>query len=332
MAGVKALRRIQLGRETTDGTAVAATTVWRGLGTIEDAREVVFPNEDIGLLVGADRTYVPKLEALITFDSVEATYEQLPHLLEAGVMTATPTTDTGTGIIYTYNFPTTAQKTIKTYTIEGGDDQQAEEMEYSFVKSLSLSGNASEAVMMSADWIGRQVTNTAFTATTDAPIPTVEEILFSKGKLYIDNDTDAFGTTQKSNTLLSMDLSVNTGMQEKYTATGNLYFSDHKQVMPEITLNLTFEHDATSVAEKIAWRNETARLVRLRFDGSALTTTGAYDTKTLIVDLAGKWDNFDKIGEQDGNDVISATFRARYNSVAAKLGTIIVVSELAALP
>lgn len=300
---------------------------------MEDAREVVFPNEDIGLLVGADRTYVPKLEALITFDSVEATYEQLPHLLEAGVMTATPTTDTGSAIIYTYNFPTTAQRTVKTYTIEGGDDQQAEEMEFSFVKSLSLSGNAGEAVMMSADWIGRQVTNTTFTPSTDATVPTVDEVLFSKGKLYIDNDTDAFGTTQKSNTLLSMDLQVETGHQEMYTATGNLYFSGKKQVMPEVTLNLTFEHDATSVAEKTNWRNETARLIRLRFDGPALTTTGtAYDTKTVIVDLAGKWENFDKIGEQDGNDIVQATFRARYNSVAAKLGSIIVVNELAAIP
>jgi len=30
MAGIKALRKVQLGRESVAGTAVAATTVWRG--------------------------------------------------------------------------------------------------------------------------------------------------------------------------------------------------------------------------------------------------------------------------------------------------------------
>ena len=39
MSGKKALRKIQLGQEATPGTIVAATTIWRGMGTIEDLRE-----------------------------------------------------------------------------------------------------------------------------------------------------------------------------------------------------------------------------------------------------------------------------------------------------
>lgn len=136
MPGAKALRKIQLGRETTAGTAVAATTVWRGLGTIEDQRETVFPEEDVGYLGGLDRNYIPVLEAGLTMDPVPATFEQLPHILEAGVKTATPSQDgtAGSGYSYTYTLPTTSKNTLKTYTIEGGDDQQAEEMEYSFVE------------------------------------------------------------------------------------------------------------------------------------------------------------------------------------------------------
>ncbi len=335
MPGIKALRKLQLGRESTAGTAVAATTRWRGLGTIEDAREVSFPEEDVGILVGVDRTYIAKLAAALTMDEVEATFEQLPHILEAGVKTVSPTTDTGSAYIYTYDFPTTAQNTIKTYTIEGGDNQQAEEMEYSFVKSFSLTGQAGEALMMSADWIGRQVTNTSFTASTDAPIPTVDEILFSKGTLFVGDDTDTFGTTDQllSNTLLAAELQVETGLMEVYAADGQLYFSTHKQAMPEITLNLTFEHDSNSVTEKTNWRNETARIIRLRFDGPALSSTGTlYDTKRLLIDLCGKWESFEKIDEQDGNDIIVANFRARYNATQAKLGTITVVNELSALP
>ena len=85
MAGIKALRKIQLGQETAAGTAVAATQLWRGVGMIADEREVIFPEEDIGYLSGVDRTYVPKVLASIALGDTPATFEQFPYILEAGV-------------------------------------------------------------------------------------------------------------------------------------------------------------------------------------------------------------------------------------------------------
>jgi len=132
--GIKALRSIRLGKETTAGTAVAATTYWRGEGTIEDQREVVFPNEDVGYLSGVDRSYIPKKLAAIAFDSTPATFEQLPIILQAGVKTVAAATDTGgSGKVYAFTFPTTAANLFSKYTIEGGDDSGGEEMQYSFV-------------------------------------------------------------------------------------------------------------------------------------------------------------------------------------------------------
>ena len=52
MPGIRQLRQIQLGRETTAGTAVAATPRWGGLGAMEDTREVTFPEEFIGIIGG----------------------------------------------------------------------------------------------------------------------------------------------------------------------------------------------------------------------------------------------------------------------------------------
>ena len=83
--GIKKLRKIQLGKETTAGTAVDATTVWRGMGTIEDGLEKVFVDEDIGYKSGVDRTYIPKVEARLDLDEIPATYEQILHILEAAV-------------------------------------------------------------------------------------------------------------------------------------------------------------------------------------------------------------------------------------------------------
>lgn len=331
--GIKALRRIQAGLESTGtaGTAVAATTALRLIGTMEDQREVVFPEEEVGLLGGSDRQYTSKYLAAITTEG-ELTFEQVGYILGAGVQDSTGTSDTGSGWVYTYTLPTTAQRVPFTYTIEGGDDTDAEEMEYSFVKEFTFSGNAGEAWMLSANWVGRQATTTTFTPSTDAPIPTVEEVLFSKTKLYIDETSDTIGTTLKSNTLLAAELKVTTGFQEVFAADGNLYFSFVKQAMPEVVLTITFEHDGTATAEKAKWRAGTARQIRLTAFGSALSSSGTHTYKTFQINLAGKWEKFEKLDEQDGNDIIKATFRARYNSTAAIFGSFVVVNELSTLP
>ena len=327
--GIKALRRLQLGQETTAGTAVAATTYWRGVGTIQDNLETVFPEEDIGYISGVDRSYIPKTEALLTLDSTEATFEQLPYILNAGIYGVSPTTDATGGGIFSYTFPTVSTDVkvttdLYTYTWEGGDNAQSERFAFGHVRSFTLSGDAGQALMLSAEIVGRQVS-----ATTDftggLSIPTVEEILFSKGKLYIDAVSGTIGTTQVSNEFLSMDLSVTTGWVPVYTADGNIYFSFTKQVQPEIILQITFEHNTNAIAQIAAWRAGTAKQLRLEFDGSA-------STKELLIDLAGKWDNFEKIGERDGNDIVTGTFRARYNSTAALFAEFVCRNNLASLP
>jgi len=326
--GSKALRKIQLGFETTAGTAVAADTLWRGLGMIKDNRETITVDEDIGYLSGKVRNYCPKYEAGLSMPPVPATFEQLPVILNAGVKSVlTGATDTGgSGKVYTFTFPTTSANTIATATLENGDDTQAEEMEYSFVQSFEIAGNGGEALTMSADWIGRQVSKTTFTSSVTAPA-TVEEILFGKGKLYIDATT--IGTTEKSSTLLGMSLQVNTGWVAKYAANGALYFSWPQSTKPEILLNVTFEHNATAVTEKDAWKAGTTRLIRAKFEGSALTTAGTFTYKTLIVDLAGRWESFDEIGEMNGNDIVTGTFRAGYDATSAKFAEIKVVNQTA---
>jgi hypothetical protein len=266
-------------------------------------------------------------------ESTPATFEQLQHILEAGVKTVAGVADGGgSGYVYTRDLPTTAANTIKTYTIEGGDNIQAEEMEYSFVKSFTISGAARESWMMSAAWQGRQVSKCTFTAEASAPLPAVEEILTGKTKLYIDEATGTAGTTQVSNTILSFDMSVTTGWMEVYTADGALYFSFAKQTAPEIVLNVTFEHNTSAVAQKDAWAAETAKIVQLKAEGSAFTTAGtAYTYKTAIITLAGKWESWENLGENDGNDIIAGTFRARYNSDAGFIGSFVVVNDLSSV-
>lgn len=337
--GIKSLRQIQMGRESTQGSAPASFTPWRGVGTIEDTRETVFPDEDVGIFGGVDRAYSPTLSGQLVLDETPATFEQLPHIFDAGIANATPTTDASSAFIRTYTLPiasTDAKEStdLQTYSFKCGDNAEVEKAAFGYVSEFSLTGAAGEALNMTATFETREVsTDGAGFATVT--IPAVEEILFSKGKLFIDNADGTLGGTQVSQTLLSAELTVVTGWMGVDAADGRLDFSFLKQAQPEITLNVTFEHNGAAIAEKAAWRAGTPRKIQLLFEGSALSSTDAgadYDVKSLVINLAGKWEKFEKLDEMDGNDVISATFRARYNATAALFAQFIVANEVEAMP
>lgn len=331
MPGVVALRKIQIGLEGTAGTAVPATNIWRGEGTGEDTSEYVFPAEQVGVIGGTDRQYKDRDGGKVTMTQ-DATFEQILYALECGIASVSASADgAGSGQIREYPFPTTSDSTVKTATVEFGDNIWEEEMEYSYVPSWSLGGSAGGVNALSIDWEGRRQTPTSFTGSLS--IPSVSEIITSKSKLYIDSVSDTIGTTQKTGTLLSYALSVNTGLMPYFTQDGNTYFTGIKRGAGEIKLDLTFESDAISVAQKALWRAGTPQQIRLIFEGDALTTPGTlYTYKTLILDFAGKFEKFGPLGDQDGNNTITGTFVARYNATAGLRFKVTNVTDLVALP
>ena len=96
-------------------------------------------------------------------------------------------------------------------------------------------------------------------------------------------------------------------------------------------LNVTYEHNASAVAQKAIYRAGTPQQYRLKFTGSDLTTTGAYAVKTLLIDVAGVYEDWSALEEQDGNDIVNATIRVRYDADAALKAKITVVNESASL-
>ncbi|MGW8250654.1 MAG: hypothetical protein ACWGO1_08425 [Anaerolineales bacterium] len=302
------------------------------MGVIKDNREVIFPQEDVGILGGTDRSYIARQWSELAMPAVEATFEQLPYIFEAGVeAVGTGVTDTGgSGKVYSYAASTTAQNSTNTYTFEGGDDQQAEEFDYAFVKHFNLSGDGQGALMMSADWTGREATNTTFTGALS--IPTVKEIIVNNGSLYIDASGGTIGSTAVSNTLFGIDLDYTTGLQEYWAVDGSLDFSLIKFTADDIVLTLTYEHNSDTVTEKAAFRAGSTRLVRLLFNGPALTTAGTFTYKTLRLDMAGVYEDWSELQDQDGNDVVTATLRVRYSSTDSLKFEAVIVNELATLP
>lgn len=265
-----------------------------------------------------------------------ATYEQLPHILEAGVKAVgTGAADgSGTGKIYAYPVGMTSANSIKTYTIETGDNQQAEEMEYSFVEKFTLTAERGEAVMMSADWIGRQVTNTTFTGSLT--VPTVSDIIAADGLFYIDAVGGTIGTTAISGTLLSWELAVTTGWRGKWTIdSGQKYFNfayfDKDSFSAE--LSMTFEHDAASVAQKSLFQAGTPRLFRIKILGPGVATPGtAWSTKALQIDAAARYTEWEALDADEGNSIYNVKAVIGYDPTAAKGLELRVVNELSTIP
>jgi hypothetical protein len=336
--GIKAWRQLQMSREATQGTPTSDFTVWRGLGVPKDDRENVFPAEDVGIFGGTDRQYFPKLGASVELEEVEATFEQIPHIFDAGIRNASPTADTGgTGYIRDYVFPIQSSDAaessdLQTYSFKGGDNNEVEKFGFGFVTDFSLSGASGKAWMVSATFAGRELANDSDGFETGLTLPTVEEMLFGKTKLYIDPSSDAIGTTEVANTLMNAKLDVKTGWQAVHTASGRTDFSFIKQGPCEIKLDITFEHNGSATAEKANYRNGVARQLELKIEGSALTTAATYTYKTQLIKLAGKWESFDKLDEIDGNDVVTGHFVARYNSTAALFASFLNVNEVAVMP
>ncbi len=326
--GIKVLNRIQLGQETTGGTAVAATVLWRGEGTLEDARVLQEVDEDVGQMLPTSRIITPKLGANIVLDSTPATFEQLPYILAMNIESlVTGSADgSGTGKIYAFDVPTTTQGTVKTFTLECGDNVGEWDVEYVFGESFELTGAEGEAVMMSANAHGRQLTAASFASLTPA---TVREIMFSKGKIYVDDTT--IGTTQRTGTWVGFSLAYNSGQKALYTGDGALYFYGLKSTRPEITGELVFEHDAFGTAEVAKAQAKTKRLVRMVFEGDALTTAGtAYTYFTLKIDASIVYTAVPSLEDNDGDNQLRFPFKGVYDA-AADAPVFTVVNQLTSL-
>ena len=334
MAGITALRKMQLGWEATAGTAVAATTIWRGpVNGIEALDSIVPVEEHLARMGGANRTVQLNQLAQVTIPDTVFTFEQFPWFCQMGIEAqAAGVADSGegspSGKIYTFDFGLTAGNAPHTATIEAGNNQKVYEMEYAHCTEFTVRGAPNEAVMVAATLQGRKRTASSFTA--DLTVPTVHEAVFNKATLYLDTvGTGTIGGTAIESTLLGFAIRVNTGQHAKFTGDGQLYFNTVDQREWEMEAEVTFRHIAAADTEDANWLAQTARLMEIKLTGAALATAGAYSAYTAKFQLPGKWTKFSTLEDREGNDIIRGTFRAAYDPTEAIGPVIIVVNETA---
>lgn len=334
--GLKVFRKLQMGKETTPGTAVAATAIWRGEGTYEDQRKQDFPPEQVGIAGGVGRQHLTQLMAQVKMEETPLTFEQGAYPFAAGIKNVvTGVADgSGTDLIYAYPFPTTAPQTIKTFTLEVGDDEQEEEGEYGFVTDINIKGRGgadTNLVTMSADWLCRQLSLSTFTATPS--LVAVQSVPFSKTKFFMDAIGGTMGATEKANTLVEFDVKIKTGFKPRFEGDGQYYFSRaFWNGTFECTAEIAMNYNTASKAQIANWRARTPIQLQLLIEGDAVATPGtAYTYKTCQIDLVGSWEKFTGLEDVDEGDVVRGTFRTHYHATPATRGQVVFVNELASL-
>jgi hypothetical protein len=331
--GIRRLSKIQWGKETTAGTVVAGTAVWRGKGNfLEDERVVKQLEENIGYLTDTTTSYIPFINAGLSLNQTEATFEQLQYLfvMACGGSTTGSADGAGSDKIFTTNLPTTALPTTTSYTIEAGDNHEVEQMEYSLVKKISINGGVKEALMVSADLIGRQITRiSGFTGSLT--LPTVEPVLFQKGKLYLDALGGTAGTTQVASTYIGCKLDFEFNWKPEFTGDGNLYSTVINFEGWSVKGEIMYLHDTAAngnTGAKTFFRNQTGKLMQLKWEGATVATPGTtYSKKTFILNLPIKFEKVSALDNKDGTNTVTLSFFGGYDATAATAGQAIIVTD-----
>lgn len=335
--GYRTFSNTQLAIESTAGTDLAATEIWRGPVMFpDDARNMVFPAEDVAIAGGTDRSNVTNYLANLKFPECDLTFEQGPYPFVCSVKNvATGAADgSGSGKVYAYPFATTAPPTIKTLTVEGYDNVQEYESNYVIAQKIKISGKRREALRISWEAFGQNVTPSSKTGSLS--LSTVETVNFGNGKFYLDATSGTIGTTQKLLTFVGFELDIDPATFPIFSGDGALTFGQHKAGAWKpggnpIKGKVMFEHDATATAAFTDYQAQTPRLVRMNFEGSALTTPGTtYSKRTFRVDMPIKWTKR-SFSEEDGDNIVTMEFISNYNTTYGANPTVTFVNERTAL-
>ena len=346
--GIKELRSIRLKRETTSGVKVIPRFLWRGAGDMpDDAREVMEIEEQIGIIGGSNRTVIPRLAGQISFASTEATFEQLSDLLlAAGLGTTTiggayqgTVLGAGSSCLQELVFPSSQTFPVVSYTIEAGNNVEAEVLPYAIVTSFSIGGAGGEPLRYSADWSARYTdrTNNSGSFSAVGTIPDVETILASRGSIWLSDTPTDWGTgLVPAGNILSFEMSVESQWEWKYGVdSGTTYPYRAVLTSQAISGQFTFEHQidgtfgaAGTAGIKQRWRDQVAQLMQIEFVGGTIANGSAgYTNKKLLIRLPIKYIQIGGLDDQNGNDIIQASWVSRYNPTtpAAGRGTIQIV-------
>lgn len=320
---LSAFRKIQIGLETTRGTAVAADKILNGTLRVIPSITRHRPQDERGSLAEYKRSVDIAKSSTLRWEG-DATYERIIDFLSMGLVGSITPTSPGLGTVQRWTFTPslTFGNDQDSYTFEYGDDTQVWEVAFVQMSNMELAIALDQVVTIRADLYGHMADKTTFTGSLTED--TLHEIIANDGKVYIDDSWANLGTTQKASLVAGATLRFPTGLTPVKYLDGSLEFSSFSQQMRhfELDLDLIVSTDAITEYDKWAAEHGDLRAVRLVFETTEeIESTFPYK---MTIDMIGKYTSDPQLlDEREGESMFRLTLASHEDSSGNELSIVV---------
>lgn len=319
---------LQLGLETTPGTAVAANRQLTMMDIALGARVDMQSFRPMGFKY--QTTKALNREWAEGPVSGGASYNEIVYALSSilarEVITQPPV---GTAkAVWTYSPSSTGPDTVATYTIQRGSSFRAHQITHGVFTGFTLEANRNGGVSVGGTVLGRALTDgITLTAapTLLVPIPVVSD----EWAIFADDTAAGIGTTR-----LTRVKRVNFELTGRQIAH---WFLDNSQTsfaaivegVPTAQIRMLVEADAVGMGYLTTMRNEATKFVRFKATGGAVPGGGG--NFSLQIDAAAKVNEPRDFSDEDGLYAIEWTMDITHDVGWAKALSAVVENSLTAL-
>ena len=322
-------QNIQIGVETTRGTAVAATKRLQSIGIEPSPSVETSQFRPIGSKYNALSTLGKEwVEAAI---SGRLTYTEIVYALSS-VMTAGVVTDVGTEATkakqWVFSPSTRDDDAPKTFTVEHGSGVRADRFTYGLITELGITFNR-DAIEVSGSMMGRALQDgITLTPSGVTSVPLVP-VLPTQVSVYLDDTAAALGTT-KMTRMISGEFSLGSRFGPVWVLdAANPSFVNHVETEPDLTNTMMLQADSQGMGLLQTLREGATKFLRIEAIGGEVGETG--ENYRFTLDLALKISDTGGFSDEDGVYAVEFTGLGVHDGVWAKALQVTVVNDLAAL-
>jgi hypothetical protein len=343
--GFTRFRKWQVGKETTLGTAVAATRVLPYRGVLTANPNWTDPDVDTGSLDPIVAPYRTAIDATSTMTG-KAAYDDLPYLYSGTFKGGVTPTGGGAAKTWTYTAASLTADPFETFTGQFGDDADTTLGGWAqpvggTIEQLQLNGpDDLGAFDVNAQWRFADVNgwgNHALSGTVPTPALTVDAnskwMYLADTELYIDSTAGTIGTTKISDAVHNVSISIDNNLDQKRFANGsNARFSlaGYGRGARVIEVTVVFAKSTATQAEAfdVFSLSPVNRYVEIRTTAPDIITGSTHYSNSIKVPLRYRTR---ADGERNNNTIVTLVGRAFYDSTLTYAIQAVCVNALTAL-
>jgi len=345
-AGIQPLTLIQVGKESTDGTAVAATrriltksATYRHLETQE-----MFEGQLSGVLSRSVTAPVITREATQLEISTDLDFNSVLLPLLSGVKGGVTPTTPGAGTARLWTFaPSQTAPSVDPYTLEfvvdDGSVKQEIEAPFGVTTSFEITGGVEALPQITWSMDARKSVQSTYTS--GIALPAVEFASNLRWNVTMDDTWSAIANTNISGQVFGFSWSQSGFVQPQYylQARDSLDFAGVEPITrtTDVTIECTFDTGASNFYEtEIAKKASGAlRFLELKLQGASLAAPDAAYNYTIA--LQGSFvhadDSMQDLGaDRDGNSVVSMHLVSQYDPTGGVDVNYLVTNILTSFP